>query len=248
MNKSILLSLAVSMFFFGCKKSGDETQPASHWDYEHPDWKNEGFTDCGGKVESPINIETARTIKAHMPDMTFNYNPFNFTIVDNGHTIQVINTGTNKLMLDGSTFDFKQFHFHHTGEHAINGEKGDLEVHLVHTDAVTGNILVLGIIIKEGAANPAIEKVLQNIPAVKQMEVASNVSINLNDLLPADKKYYTYTGSLTTPPCTDGIEWVLFKQPITMSPEQINIFVQKYANNARPLQALNNRYVLEDID
>jgi carbonic anhydrase len=246
MKRSIIIS-AFLISIIGCKTKVEEPQPASHWDYEHPDWQNEGYTDCGGKVESPINIDTSKTIKAHLPSITFNYNPFNFTIVDNGHTIQVINTGTNQLTLDGTKFDFKQFHFHHTGEHAINGIKGDLELHLVHSDPITGNLMVLAVVIKEGAANTTIDKIWNNIPAVKEKEVATNVSINLNDLLPTDKKYYTYTGSLTTPPCTDGIEWVILKQPVTMSKEQIETFTHLYENNARPLQPLNNRYVLDGI-
>lgn len=241
----ILCSLVISVI--GCKTKVDDPKPASHWDYEHPDWQNEGYTDCGGKVESPINIDTSKTIKAHMPPLAFDYNPFNFTIVDNGHTIQVINTGANKLTLDGTQFDFKQFHFHHTGEHAVNGIKGDMELHLVHADPITGNLLVLAVVIKEGAANTTIEKVWNNIPAIKEKEVATAISLNLNDLLPANKKYYTYTGSLTTPPCTDGIEWIILKQPITMSKEQIETFAHSYENNARPLQPLNNRYVLEEM-
>lgn len=246
MKRSIIIS-AFLISIIGCKSKVEEPEPVSHWDYEHPDWQNEGYTDCGGKVESPINIDTSKTIKAHLPAIVFNYNPFNFTIVNNGHTIQVINTGTNKLTLDGTQFDFKQFHLHHTGEHAINGVKGDLELHLVHADPLTGNLMVLTVVIKEGPANATIQKVWDNIPATKEKEVTTGVTINLNDLLPADKKYYTYTGSLTTPPCTDGIDWVILKQPVTMSKEQIETFTHLYENNARPLQPLNNRYVLDGI-
>jgi carbonic anhydrase len=257
MKKGIFLPIAASVFLFSCKNNGDsnkidsndttKAKQAVKWDYEHPDWQNEGFNDCGGKVESPINVETAKTIKAHLPDVTYNYSPFNFKIVDNGHTIQVLNAGNNTLTLDGNTFEFKQFHFHHKGEHAINGVKGEMEMHLVHADSA-GNLLVVAMIIKEGAANPTIGKVLQHIPEEKEKETESNTSINLSDVLPADKKYYTYTGSLTTPPCTDGIEWIILKQPITMSAEQIASFTKRYANDARPLQKLNNRYVLEDLD
>jgi carbonic anhydrase len=247
MKASIILS-AIVIATFGCKSSEEpQPTPAAHWDYEHPDWQNEGYVDCGGKVESPINIDTLKTIKAHLPSIVFNYNPFNFEIVDNGHTIQVLNTGNNSVIIDGTQFDFKQFHFHHVGEHAINGVRGDLEMHLVHTDAVTGNLMVLGVVIREGPANPTISQVWANIPAVKNTEVSTNVSINLNNLLPADKKYYTYTGSLTTPPCTDGIEWIILEQPITVSHEQIETFTQYYENDARPLQAVNNRFVLQGI-
>lgn len=247
MKTSSILLLGVIALAAGCKQKGEYQKPVVHWEYEHPDWQNEGYTDCGGRVESPINIDTQKTIKAHLPALSLNYNPFNFKIVDNGHTIQVINAGTNKLTVDGTVFEFKQFHFHHASEHAINGVKADLELHLVHQDPTNGNLMVLGVMLKKGAANAALQKVWDNIPATKEQEVTTSVSLNLNDLLPASKKYYTYTGSLTTPPCTDGIEWIILEDPITVSAEQIETFTKRYENNARPLQPLNNRFVLQDI-
>lgn len=192
-------------------------------------------------------MDTAKTIKAILGDITFDYQDFNMKIIDNGHTIQVNGDGSSKISLNGSTFTFKQFHFHRHSEHTINGKASEMELHLVHIDDATGNITVLGIMLEEDADNPFIEKVWANIPTTQKSEVTTTVSLNLSDILPADKKYYTYTGSLTTPPCSQGLQWILFKEPVKISHAQAVAFEKIYEDNARPTQPLNNRLVLEKI-
>ncbi len=237
-----------ALAFNSCNKSGEFVKPDSiHWEYEHPDWSHEGYGDCAGKVQTPININTASTVKTQLGDLTFGYAPFAMKIIDNGHTIQVNGDGKSKVTLNGTSFTFKQFHFHHKSEHTINGKASDMEVHFVHVDDATGNITVLGIMLKEGAENALVSKVWANIPKTKEEEVTTAVSLNLNDLLPQDKKYYTYTGSLTTPPCSQGLQWILFKEPVEISEAQAKAFEALYENNARPIQPLNNRLVLEKI-
>lgn len=231
-----------------CKKSGEFVKPEHiHWEYEHPDWAHEGFGDCDGKVQTPVNVNTALTIKSQLGDIVFDYKPFPMKIVDNGHTIQVNGDGKSKITLNGASFTFKQFHFHHKSEHTINGKASDMEVHFVHVDDATGNITVLGMMLEAGAANDLVSQVWANIPKTKEEEVTTTVTIDLNGLLPHDKKYYTYTGSLTTPPCSQGLQWILFKEPVEMSEAQVKAFEALYENNARPIQPLNNRLVLEKI-
>lgn len=247
MGKTMVLIAVIAFLGVSCTRQGVFSKASPHFDYENPDWASLGYAECAGKVESPIDINTGTTIKVRQPDITLNYVPFNMKIVDNGHTIQVINTGNNNLIQNGTSFDFKQLHFHHVSEHAVDGVRTAMELHLVHQDPKTGVITVLGVFIKEGVTNNTIEKIWNNIPAEKMKEISTTVSIDLNDLLPADKKYYTYTGSLTTPPCSQGINWILLKEPITLTKAQIETFARLYENNARPLQPLNSRFVLENM-
>lgn len=247
MKKNIALITLTAFLWTNCNRQGEFINVPSHFDYERPDWASEGFSDCAGQVQSPVDINTGTTIKVKLPDLVLNYVPFNMKIVDNGHTVQVINTGNNSLVQNGVSFDFKQLHFHHVSEHAVDGVKAAMELHLVHQHSGTGVITVLSAFIEEGAGNSTIEQIWNNIPAEKKKEIQTSVSIDLNNLLPADKKYYTYTGSLTTPPCSQGINWIVLKEPITLTKAQIEAFDRLYESNARPIQPLNNRYVLESI-
>ncbi|MFN0200735.1 MAG: carbonic anhydrase [Bacteroidia bacterium] len=250
MEKQIIIAfISFSLLaIIGCKQNGEFVKPADiHWEYENPNWQSEGYGDCAGKVQTPIDINTSKTVKADLGDVSFNYSDFAMKIIDNGHTIQVNNSGNSTITLNGATFAFKQFHFHHHSEHQINGQKSDMELHLVHADDATGNITVLGIMLEEGAENPFITKVWANIPTTKKAEVTTSVTLNLSDILPTDKKYYTYTGSLTTPPCSQGLQWILFKEPVQISKAQAEAFAALYEDNARPIQPLNNRLVLEKM-
>lgn len=129
----LLLSLTSVLFFQNCRKDND-IKDDSHWDYEHPDWTHIS-SDCGGIIQSPVNIDTTLTLKADLPDLEFGYGPFPFAIVDNGHTIQVstkTHDGSNTLVFNDETYKLKQFHFHAKSEHQINGRHAPMELHLVH--------------------------------------------------------------------------------------------------------------------
>lgn len=246
--KTVLLWVVICLgAVTSCTKVAEISRVEEHWEYEHPDWKNIGYNDCGGTIQSPINIETANTVKANLADIQFNYTPFAFSIVDNGHTIQVMDKGGNSITLNGTVFNFRQFHFHAHSEHKINGNASPLEVHLVHQDAQS-NLLVIGILLNSGAANEFIEKVWRHIPRQVKQEITTTETIDLTNILPADKKYYNYTGSLTTPPCSQGLQWIVLKEPVTMSAAQIATFTNIYADNVRPIQPTNNRPVLEKIN
>lgn len=242
------LPLIVSLILVTCKKEVAVHKADPTWNYENPDWASIGFGDCIGKVQSPINIDTSKTVKAKLNDIEFDYEKFRYSIVDNGHTIEVLNEGSNTVTIDGVTYNFKQFHFHHGSEHEINSVQTPLEIHFVHADAITGNIAVIGVLVEEGTENEFIKNIFNNIPMEKEKEVLTADSINIGSLLPMDKKYYTYTGSLTTPPCSMGLKWMVMKQTIQASAAQIKTFENIYKNNSRPLQNLNGRLVLEKIN
>jgi carbonic anhydrase len=249
--QSIIVFL-FTVILISCTEEGKIEKQSAEWDYENPNWQNNGYTDCGGRVQTPINILTANTIQSsQLSDVIFNYNPFNMKIVDNGHTVQVIadNTITNSISIDGVTYNFLQFHYHTHSEHEINGITDQMEIHLVHQDPITSNLAVIGIMINATSAtdNTFIQSYLQNFPSEEDVEVATSTSLNLNALLPTNRNYYTYTGSLTTPPCSQGLKWIILKEKIAISSNQLNGFQERHDINARPIQPLNGRIVLEKI-
>jgi carbonic anhydrase len=149
------------------------------------------------------------------------------------------------LTIGDKTYELKQFHFHHPSEEHVNGKRYDLVAHLVHADA-QGHLAVVAVLFDKGTANPLIATLWKNIPSEKEKaQDVPSVSIQLQDLLPADRGYYTYPGSLTTPPCSEGVTWYVLKTPSTLSPEQVAAFAKIYPSNARPIQPTNGREVLE---
>lgn len=246
-NTLISLTTLTVTLLIGCSKSDDAVSPA-HWDYENTDWQAEGYTDCAGKVQSPIDIDTTLTVKSTLPSIQLNYAAFPLKIVDNGHTIQVVGDGKSTMTYNNTVFTLKQFHFHYHSEHTINGKSAPMEVHFVHEDAKTGNLMVLGVLLEAGATNNLIDQLWNNIPKVKEQETTVNsVTVDPLLLLPANRKYYQYTGSLTTPPCSQGLNWVVFKNRVKMSSAQLTTFGTLYNHNYRPAQATNNRPVLESL-
>lgn len=251
--KAILVIATVGVLITAC---GNEEVTVErhypHWNYESPIWQDLGYTDCGGTVQTPINIETAKTIKSSdLSNVTFDYSAFDIKIVDNGHTVQVNRdpAKTNKMIVDGVTYDFLQFHYHTHSEHEIDGVSDDMEIHLVHQDPITGNLAVIGVMLNANGTTPNvfIESYLESFPSTQNTEVVTTTSINLNDLLPTNHNYFTYTGSLTTPPCSQGLKWILLKEKVNLSEEQLHIFEERHEINARPIQPLNGRLVLEKI-
>ncbi|MFD2515905.1 carbonic anhydrase [Pontibacter locisalis] len=216
------------------------------WDYENTNWEQISGTECRASVQSPVNINTQEVIEAELADIRYEYEPFPMKIVDNGHTVQVYGTERSFITVEGKRYQFKQFHFHYPSEHTINGERHPLEMHLVHQEEGTSNLAVLAVFIEEAnTANPFLEKVFTQIPVQKEEEVQTEVQLTLSDYIPPSQMHYTYIGSLTTPPCTVGVDWIVFREPIQASEEQIAKFSALYANNARPVQPLNNRRVLK---
>ncbi len=221
-----------------------------HWTYggnEGPDhWGSldPSFATCQtGHNQSPIDITQPKL--ADLPELKFDYNAVPLSIIDNGHTIQINYAPDSTLTVGNKIYSLKQFHFHHPSEEEINGKGFDMVAHLVHANA-EGQLAVVAILFKAGAPNPLLETLWRNIPKEKGKTVeVSTVSVNVKDLLPAQHGYYTYRGSLTTPPCTEGVTWYVLKSPASLSNEQLAALGNVYPHNSRPTQKLGQRGVLE---
>jgi carbonic anhydrase len=227
---------------------GHGAQP--HWSYAGDTgpqaWAkiNPDFGTCGaGDRQSPINIDEAMTLKGPAETLQFHYQPSNGTVVNNGHTIQVDVQGDNWLTVRGSEFKLLQFHFHHPSEERVNSRGSAMVAHLVHKSAA-GQLAVVAVLLDPGELNTLINKVWTYMPLDKGDSVRMPVDlVNLNELLPTDQRYYQFIGSLTTPPCTEGVLWMVLKQPTAIAREQIKLFSQLFPNNARPVQPANGRAV-----
>lgn len=221
---------------------------APHWGYggagNPTQWGSisKDFAACElGRDQSPINLENA--IASKPANISFDYKPSPLSVVNNGHTIQVNYAEGSTVTIDGQKYALLQFHFHTPSEHAVNAKASAMELHLVHRNAA-GQLAVVGVMLNKGKANPLIEEVWQNIPASGKTNTVSDRLIDASGLLPIRKAYYSYDGSLTTPPCSEGVKWNVFVEPMTISEEQIEAFEKLYQVDARPLQPINGRKVL----
>jgi len=177
--------------------------------------------------------------------LTFDYKATTLNIIDNGHTIQVNVAPGSTLSVGDKSYSLKQFHFHHPSEEHVNGKGFPLVAHLVHQDS-EGHLAVVAILFEEGQANTLVNSLWSNIPANKgKAEDVPSVSVQALDLLPVERSYFTYPGSLTTPPCSEGVIWYVLKSHPTVSTQQIATFSTIYPLNARPIQPRNGRSILE---
>jgi len=220
-----------------------------HWTHHHgkngpEDWQNlcEEFAACGGKQQSPIDIATdAVEEDAGLRALQFHYGTSKAHIVNNGHTVQFNVDGEHTVRLNGKTYTLLQFHYHAPSEHTFNGEHFPLEVHFVHKYA-DDDLAVLGVMFVEGDENAFLKEYLDIIPA-KKGEVKSDRLIELLGLFPQNKSYFNYSGSLTTPPCSEVVNWYVLQHPVEASKEQLVRFATILNNNYRPVQPLNERKV-----
>ncbi len=232
--------------------SGNTHGGEAHWTYEGDTgpqaWGSlkPAFNVCAiGKRQSPINIENGGTLQGPAEPVQFAYAPSNGTVVNNGHTIQVDIQGDNSITVRGSNYRLLQFHFHTPSEEQINFKRFPMVAHLVHKNS-EGQLAVVAVLLDEGEANPMIDKVWTYMPLDSGDRVRMPQDLlDVNGLLPKDQRYYQFMGSLTTPPCTEGVLWMVMKQPVTMSRAQLKLFAQIYPNNARPVQPVNGRTVRE---
>jgi len=230
------------------------THATPHWEYEgengpanwgklHPE-----FNICAiGKRQSPINIDEGSTLQGPAEPIAFSYTGSNGTVVNNGHTIQVDVQGDNYITVRGVRYQLLQFHFHTPSEEQINGARYPMVAHLVHKND-EGQLAVVGLMLDAGVANVLIDKVWTYMPldAGDKVRMPRGM-LNLNELLPADQRYYQFIGSLTTPPCTEGVLWLVMKQPVQISRNQLRMFRQLYPFNARPVQPVHGRPVREGM-
>lgn len=196
-----------------------------------------------GTRQSPIDIREG--IKVDLESIQFDYRPSAFSVLDNGHTVQVNVAPGNSLQVMGRRYELLQFHFHRPSEERVMGRQFEMSAHLVHKDA-EGRLAVVGVLLDRGAEQPLVQTVWNNLPLEKNEALNGPGALDLQQLLPADRSYYTYMGSLTTPPCTEGVLWLVMRQPVPVSVDQVNIFSRLYPMNARPLQAGSGRLIKEN--
>lgn len=226
------------------------TPAPDHWTYEGEEgpahWGNlsPDYTACStGKSQSPIDISKATP--QDVANLVFHYKPSKVNILNNGHTIQVNYDTGSYLELDGVRFDLVQFHFHAPSEHSINGKLAEAELHLVHKSA-DGKLAVVGILIEAGAENPAFKTTWDNLPTEKGPVQQLSAEVNAAAMLPVVQETYRYEGSLTTPPCSEGVKWNVMVEPIEMSTAQLAAFTHIFEGNNRPVQPLDGRTLIED--
>ncbi|MDR6840150.1 carbonic anhydrase [Pseudoxanthomonas sacheonensis] len=222
--------------------------PQPHWGYqgehapEHWAEMDPGFETCAlGQMQSPIDIHDAHL--ADLPKIGFDYHAGPAEAVNNGHTIMVNLPDSGGIDIGGTHYALVQFHFHTPSEEKIDGEAYPMEAHFVHKDA-EGHLAVVAVMLKEGSENAALEEIFDTLPAAEGDKHALG-ALDPAALLPTQRGYYAYTGSLTTPPCSEGVRWQVLKQPIEVSESQIEALRELYPANARPVQPLNGREVQE---
>ena len=223
-----------------------------HWGYQGAGSPSEWgklspeFVTCeAGHSQSPIDIHSGKKKLLSEPDNTsieFNYQSAPLEVVNNGHTIQVNYPKGSSVKIDGQKYELLQFHFHTPSEHTVEGEAYPMEVHLVHQNR-SGEYAVIGLLLKEGQDNQLMKKIWKEIPTTGVTKTVSDISVNASSFLPANQTHYSYRGSLTTPPCSEGVRWYVMKEPIEASQEQIEQFRAIYKLNARPVQPLHGRVI-----
>ena len=224
-----------------------EAHKETHWSYEgdgapskwaklRPD-----FSLCeSGQRQSPIDIHEG--IHVDLEPIRFDYRESMFRIIDNGHTVQVNVGEGNSISVMGRTYRLVQLHFHRPSEERIDGRSFEMVMHLVHKDD-EGRLAVVAVLIEPGAEHPVVQTFWNNLPLETNLELAPATAVDVNKLLPDTRNYYTYMGSLTTPPCSEGVLWLVLKKPLQISVDQIAIFSRLYRNNARPIQPANGRLI-----
>ncbi len=221
----------------------------THWSYEGEagpaNWGklDPQFVMCAmGRNQSPIDL--AGFTDADLKPMKMNYKPAASQIVNNGHTLQVDYAPGSTLVVDGREFELKQFHFHAPSENTLNGKHFPMEGHLVHADK-NGNLAVVAIMFSQGADNPLLRRLWEHVPANKGDKQPLPAGLNASALLPSSRDHFAFNGSLTTPPCSEGVRWLVIKQPASASKAQIERFSGAVGEaNNRPVQPLNARTVL----
>jgi carbonic anhydrase len=224
---------------------------APHWTYVGEDgpkhWAelDHGFEACAkGTRQSPIDI--SKTVKVDLPKLDFQYTETTASLVNNGHTIQVNLPPGQKLTVGDKTFELLQFHFHTPSEETINGKHAAMVAHFVHKSA-SGELGVVAALIQPGKFNAAFAPVFAHLPRTGETVTVEGLALDLLSILPADKGYYAFDGSLTTPPCTEGVNWMVLKKPIVLGKAQIDAFRKMYRIDARPTQPLNGREIKESL-
>jgi carbonic anhydrase len=248
LSHALVFAVAIASMTFGAVLA----QEGVHWSYEgdtgpeHWGSLSPDFAACSKGVEqSPVDIPASAPLNP--ADIAFTYQPSAVNIFNNGHTIQVNYDKGSSLTLNGVRYDLVQFHFHAASEHAIGGQEDPMELHLVHRNA-QGGLAVVGVLLKSGGENAAYAPVFQNLPPQEsQPAPVAGATVDASQLLPAQRTYWRYNGSLTTPPCTEGVRWLVMNTPVELSDAQIAAFTAIFKNDERPVQPLNARTFLVSL-
>ncbi len=239
--------LCAAMLLASCSAFAAEQHP--HWGYSGDNGPNNWakltpeFGACAGKNQTPVNL--SGFVKADLKPLKFSYKTGGSQILNNGHTVQVVYDAGSNVVIDGVEYMLKQFHFHAPSENQIKGESFPLEGHFVHADK-DGNLAVVTVMFKEGHENAALKDLWAHMPAKEGDKIALSPAFDAAKLFPKNHEYYRFSGSLTTPPCTEGVRWIVLKKPVFVSKAQIDALrkVMGHDNN-RPLQPINAREILE---
>ncbi|MBF0337645.1 MAG: carbonic anhydrase [Nitrospirae bacterium] len=242
-------TVALAVVFLLCAGTfGYAGDHAAHWSYEGKEgpehWGDisKSYEVCKtGKSQSPIDLP--KELKTSTKSIGFNYRTGPIKTLNNGHTIQVNVSPGSTVTVDGKKYNLLQFHFHSPSEHVVGGTPYEMEVHLVHKND-KGELAVVGVFMKEGKENPLVKAIWANLPdKVGEEKAVKGFTINPADLLPADYTLYRYSGSLTTPPCSEKVSWNVLKANIEVSKEQTEKFLSIVGRNARPVQPVNERTI-----
>ncbi len=240
-----VLSVLGGFVAFSSLVSAGESAP--EWSYggdtNPTQWGRLGqdFATCEvGRDQSPINIE--KVVVSTPSNIAFNYDSVPLVVVNNGHTVQVNYPEGSSVSIDGDDYELLQFHFHTPSEHTVEEQASAMELHLVHRNEA-GELAVVGVMLEAGASNPVIDTIWAHIPQEEGTNQVENTTINVADLLPASTAYFDYAGSLTTPPCSEGVRWNILQEPIQVSKKQIDTFETLYQVNARLTQPTNGRII-----
>ena len=198
-----------------------------------------------GKRQSPINIPSKSTVPAQLPVLKFEYQKERIAAVNNGHTIQHNEKRGSFLHVGSRVYALEQFHFHVPSEHTINGRHADMEIHFVHKSERSGDVLVVAVMVNADSKKPAVNIPLYSeLPKqINEAAEAKNLYRNPVDLVPSDHRYFAYRGSFTTPPCTEGIQWIVMESPIVIRPVVLDAFKRAIGRNNRPIQNRHDRKI-----
>lgn len=246
MKKRIISIMLTSLLASGTAYAAGK----AHWGYsghEGPEHWGElapEFSACAaGKNQSPINL--TEMVEGELPELKIDYVPGGYEIVNNGHTVQVNYAPGSTITIGSHTYELKQFHFHSPSENHIKGHSYPMEAHFVHMDK-EGNLAVIAVMFEPGKGNPELEEAWKEMPEHAGEHHTLHHMVNANALIPHNHAYYRFNGSLTTPPCSEGVNWLVMKQFDKASQEQIEKFVHAmHHHNNRPIQPLNARVVVQ---